>query len=73
MIRQAQEICRHCTSGRRRVIVKQYRLLKLQIYSLHRLVTLVFNVDINEDRITAYPSLTMESSDQLDVLGIGPL
>ena len=73
MIRQAQEICRHCTSGWRRIIVKQSRLLKLQIYSLHRLVALIFNMDINEDRITAYPSLTMDSSDQLDFLGIGSL
>ena len=73
MVRQAQEICRHCTGGRRRIIVKQYRLLKLQIYSLHRLITLVFDVDVNKDRITAYPSLTMKSRDQLDFLGVGSL
>lgn len=71
MIRQAQEICRHCAGGRRRIVVKQYRLLKLQIHSLHRLITPVLNMDVNEDWVTAYPSLTMKSSDQLDLLGIG--
>ena len=55
------------------MIVKQYRLLKLQIDSLHRLTTPVFNMDVNEDWVTAYPSLTMKSSDQFYILGIGPL
>lgn len=73
MVRQAQEICRNCTGGRRRIIVKQYRLLKLQIDSLHRLITPIFDMDVNEDWITAYPSLTMKSSDQLYILGVGSL
>ena len=59
MIRQAQEIRRGCTGGWRGIIVKQCRLLKLQIDSLYRLTTPIFNMDVNEDWVTAYPSLTM--------------
>lgn len=73
MIRQAQEICGHCTGGWRGVVVKQYRLLKLQIDSLYRFVTPIFNMYVNEDWITAYPSLAMKASDQLDLLCIGSL
>ena len=73
MIWQAKEICRYCTGGRRRVVVKQYRLLKLQIDSLHRLITPIFDMYVNKDWITAYPSLTMKSRDKLYILSIGPL
>ena len=73
MIRQAQEICRGCTGGWRGIVIKQYRLLELQIDSLYRLITPIFDMDVNEDWVTAYPSLTMQACDQLDLLGIGSL
>ncbi len=49
--------------------MEECRLFKLQFDLLYVFATSIFDVDINEDGISADPGLTVETSRQLDHLG----